>query len=128
NKREKGTVQEVEPTPPPDHAAVERAVREGDYNAFRTATCGYEESVRKRIGRWIERYPEVEARIDRGLKVQDLVEEVFLLAFEGSDQRPPDVRFGEWLSGLIDPAVKALQDGGDSELENINMVRSSRTA
>jgi len=127
-KVEKGTHHELEPTIQPDGTAIERAVRDGDYTAFRTATLSYEEPVRKRIGRWIERYPEVEARIDRGLKVADIVEEVFLTAFEGYDQRPIDIRFGDWLEALIDPSVKALQNRSDEELENINLVRTALEA
>jgi len=124
-KVEKGTHQDIETTVVPDVARVEQAVRDGDYATFRTATLAYEESVRKRIGRWIERYPEVEARIDKGLKVADIVEEVFLAAFEGYDHRPIDIRFGDWLEALIDPAVKTLQNASDEELENINLVRTA---
>jgi len=124
-KVEKGTRHDVEPTVMPDPATVQQAVRDGDYAAFRTATLAYEEALRKRIGRWIERYPAVEARIDRGLKVADIVEEVFLAAFEGYDHRPVDIRFGDWLEALIDPAVKALQNRSDEELENINLIRTA---
>jgi len=127
-KHEKGTLQEVEPSVDPDPAAVEKAVRDGDYSAFRTATFGYEESVRKRAGRWVERYPEVQARIGRGLEIADVVEEVFLTAFEQYDDRPTGVRFGDWLEGLIDPAVRELHKHGDQELENINLARSARAA
>jgi len=127
-KQEKGTHHEVEPNPPPDPAAIDKTVRDADYAAFRTATFGYEEPVRKRVGRWIERYPEVNGQIGHGLEVEDLVEEVFLLAFEGYESRPMDIRFGDWLEALIDPAVKALQQHRDEELENINLVRSAREA
>jgi ribosome-associated translation inhibitor RaiA len=127
-KVEKGTHQGLEPSVDPDAAALERAAREGDYNAFRTATFGYEEAVRKRAGRWVERYPEVQARIGKGLTIDDVVEEVFLTAFDQYDRRPTGVRLGDWLDGLIDPAVKALQRNGDEELENINLARSARAA
>jgi len=124
----KGTHQDVDPDVSPDGAAIEAAVRDGDYAAFRTATLPYEEPVRKRIGRWIERYPDVDRRIGRDLKVADVVEEVFLNAFEAYAHRPADVRFGDWLESLIDPAVKALQGRSEAELENINLVRSAREA
>src|SRR5262249_18013609 len=81
-KQEKGTRQEVEPSVDPDVAALDAAVRDGDYAAFRRAAYGYEEPVRKRVGRWVERYPEVAARIGKGLEIADVVEEVFLDAFE----------------------------------------------
>ena len=50
---------------------------------------GYEEPIRKRMGRWIERYPGVEARIGKGLEIDDLVEEVFLDAFEAFTRSRP---------------------------------------
>jgi ribosome-associated translation inhibitor RaiA len=127
-KVEKGTRQEVGASMPPDGGAIERAVRDGNYTAFRTATLSYEEALRKRAGRWIERYPAVQARIGKGLTLADVVEEVFLAAFEGFDHRPLDIRFGDWLEALIDPAVKALHNRSDEELENINLVRSALEA
>ena len=84
-----------------------------------------ETTVRKRIGRWLERYPDVARRIDRDLKVADLVEAVFLAAFEGHERRPMDLRYGDWLESLIDPAVKRLGKDGDRELENINLLRTA---
>jgi len=100
-------------------------VEAGDYAAFRAALLVYEEALRKRAGRWIERYPETAARIGRTLAVADVVEEVFLLAFDEFGRRRRELRLGEWLTGLIDPAVRALRDGGDEELENVNRSRSA---
>jgi ribosome-associated translation inhibitor RaiA len=128
SKQEKGTRQDLEPTADPDPAAIDQAVTDGDYGAFRTATFGYEEPLRKRIGRWVERYPDVSARIDKGLKINDVVEEVFLDAFEKYPHRPPDVRLGDWLEGLIDPAIKELAAHPEQELENINLARSAWAA
>ena len=125
-KTEKGTRQTVQPTAAPDMAALNAAVGDGDYTAFRTAAFAYDESVRKRVGRWVERYPEAEARIGKGLQIDDIVEEVFLDAFEQYDHQPAGVRFGEWLEDLIDPAVKELLRRPDAELENIRLARSAR--
>src|SRR5207302_7739375 len=47
----------------PDAGPVAEAVRAGDYRAFRNALIGYEEWLRKRVGRWVQRYPEAEARV-----------------------------------------------------------------
>jgi len=124
-RMEKGTVREVEPGPEPDPAALDSAIADGDYTAFRTAIIGYEESLRKRAGRWVERYPDVNAQIGRRLGLADIVEEVFLIAFEEYDRRPRHLRMGEWLEGLIDPSIKTLQVKGDAELENINRARSA---
>ena len=125
-KQEKGTHQTLQPSAAPDLAVVDAAVSDGDYAAFRTATFAYEEPLRKRAGRWVERYPEAEARIGRRLEMADIVEEVFLNAFERYDRRPKGVRFGEWLEGLIDPAVRELLAHPDQELENIALARAAR--
>jgi hypothetical protein len=127
-KQVKGTHQSLEPTVDPDAAAVDRAVAEGDYSAFRRATFGYEEPLRRRVGRWIERYPALSARIGKGITIDDVVEEVFLDAFEAYGDRPRGNRLGDWLEGLIDPAIKELAAHPDEELENINLARAARAA
>jgi ribosome-associated translation inhibitor RaiA len=124
-KLEKGTHQPLAATQEPDFAAIGAAVRDGDYTGFRAATIAYEDAARRRAGRWVERVPEVQAQIGRGLNIDDIVEAVFLEAFEAYDRRPRGVRFGDWLDGLIDPAVKALRVGGDY-LENVRLARSAR--
>jgi len=124
-KQEKNTHQTLEPTVDPDPKALDAAADAGDYAAFRLAMQGYEEPLRKRVGRWVERYPAVNARIGRGLKVSDIVEDVLLDAFEGYGRRPQDMRFGDWLGALIDPALKATANGKGAELENVNLARSA---
>jgi hypothetical protein len=123
-KQEKGTHKQVAPTSDPDPATLARAVAAADYAAFRRATLGYEEPVRLRVGRWIQRYPEAEAQIGRRLAIGDFVEEVFLNAFERYEHRPGGMALGEWLESLIDPSVKALLDHPDEEKENINFART----
>jgi ribosome-associated translation inhibitor RaiA len=127
-KHVKGTHQDLEPTVDPDPEAVDRAVDDGDYAAFRRATFGYEEPLRRRVGRWVERYPALSARIGRGVTIDDLVEEVFLDAFEAYPHRPREIRLGDWLDHLIDPAIKELAAHPDKELENINLARAARAA
>jgi len=122
-KTVEGTRNRLEPTIDPDPAAVDAAVAAGDYAAFRTALQGYEEALRDRVGRWIERTPAV-GLIGRSLTIADVVEEVFLDAFDGYDRRAKDVRFGDWLESLIDPAVKDLLRDGDGARENISMART----
>ena len=124
-KQEKGTHQEMAPATPIDPAALDAAAEAGDYPAFRAAVTPYEDAVRLRAGRWVERYPEVQGRMGRGLDVIDVVEGVFLAAFEGYECRPAGVRFGDWLEGPIDPTVRAIAHNPDEELENINMARSA---
>jgi hypothetical protein len=124
---EKGTVLEVQPLSEPDFAAMDGAAEAGDYDAFRTAALPYEDSVRRRAGRWVERVPEASAQMGRDLDVGDIVEAVFLDAFEKYRDRPREVRFGDWLDGLIDPAVKRLHADGDY-LDNVRLARTARAA
>jgi ribosome-associated translation inhibitor RaiA len=123
-KQEKGTHKLVEPSVDPDPAVLMEAVRSADYAAFRRATLGYEEPIRKRIGRWIQRYPEIEAQLGKGLTLADFVEEVFLNAFERYPRRPAGLALGEWLESLIDPSIKALLDHPDEEKQNISFART----
>ena len=123
-KLQKGTHQQLLPTQDPDPDTLRRAVDEEDYATFRTETYVYEEALRKRIGRWIERYPDVEAQLGETFTIADFVEEVFLNAFERYDRWPKEVRFGEWLEHLIDPSIKLLTQHRDEELENIDFARS----
>lgn len=124
SKHQKGTHQEILPTQEPDAATLEAAIDDGDYRQFRMATFGYEEAVRKRVGRWISRYPEIDALIGDRLQITDIVEDVFLTAFEEYPRRPQNVRFGEWLEELIDLTLKQLIRNPDEELENIKFAQT----
>jgi len=115
----------VAPEDPAD-GRLGRAVQDGDYRAFRTALNGYEDWLARRVGRWVQRYPDAEARIGDGLLLGDLVEEVYLNAFEGYTQRPAAVAFHDWLNGLIDPSLKLLLKHADEEKENVSMARTLR--
>jgi ribosome-associated translation inhibitor RaiA len=127
-KVEKGTHQELHVEVVLDAAAVDAAVEAGDYPVFRLAMLSYEEGVRKLVGRWVSRYPDFQAQIGRGVEIADVVEDVFLLAFEGYKSRPANVPLGTGLQGLIDPAVQALRRNRDAEMENIQLARSARAA
>jgi ribosome-associated translation inhibitor RaiA len=128
NKVEKGTLHDIHPTTDIDLPALDSAVTGGDYAAFRTLTLPFEEAVSGRAGRWVQRYPEFEARIGKDVKMSDVVEEVFLMAFDQYPARPAGVPMGEWLTGLLDPAVKALMTHTEAELENINLTRTALAA
>ena len=127
-KAEKGTDHDVRTTAAVDPAAIEAAVADGDYVAFRRATLPFEDAVQMRAGRWVQRFPEYEARIGRDVKLSDVVEEVFLTAFDQYPSRPASVPLGEWFEGQIDPAVKTLMTRTAEELENINLVRTELAA
>jgi len=76
----------------------------------------------------LQRYPDMQARVGAGLQIDDVVEEVFLTAFDKPGSRQPGQAIGAWLEGLIDPAVRALREKGDEELEVINLARTARAA
>jgi ribosome-associated translation inhibitor RaiA len=127
-RREVGSDLEVTPALLPDAATLDSAVAAGDYPAFRAALAPYEDALRVRVGRWVERYPAVQGRMGRGIEVVDVAEGVFLRAFEEHPRRSADVPYGEWLESLIDPTVNAIAHDGGEEIENIRMARSAYEA
>jgi hypothetical protein len=90
----------------PDSGQLGQAATAGDYPTFRRALLGHEEWVRMRVGRWIQRYPEIQDQVGQSFAIADLVEEVFLTAFERYPQRPAYISLHKWLDSLIDPSVK----------------------
>jgi ribosome-associated translation inhibitor RaiA len=127
-KLEEGTLQPVRPTQHVDVQAIDQAVSDGDYAAFRSATLPFEDALQARAGRWVQRFPEYEARIGKDVKVSDVTEEIFLTAFDRYADRATGVPFTDWLISLIDPAVKELMTRTSDELENINLNRSALNA
>jgi len=105
---------------------VGEAARDGDYRRFRIALAGYEEWLRKRVGRLVQRIPEAQARVSRGLRLGDVVEEVYLQAFEGFADRPTEVRLREWMEGLIEPSIRALLRHPDEESAAASFARTVR--
>jgi hypothetical protein len=122
-KHTEGTRQEVQPTSIPDGAALERAIEAGDYAAFRRALDAYEDPLRQRVGRWVQRYPDIDAEIDSRFTIADIVDEIFLNAFEEFDRRPNGVALSDWLENLIDPSIKYMMRHPE-ELDNISQARS----
>ncbi len=124
SKHQKATRQEIMPAEVLDGEAVRRAVHARDFAEFRRLTWTYEEPVRKRAGRWIQRYPEAEAALAADFDLADIVEEVFLLAFEQFEDKPAELRLGEWLELLIDPALRALVQNREDELTAVGFART----
>jgi ribosome-associated translation inhibitor RaiA len=128
NKAEKGTVHDLHPTRDLDLGAVDRSVAAGDYAAFRNAMLPFEDAVQARAGRWVQRFPEFEARIGKDVKMSDVTEEIFLTAFDQYNTRPDGLQLSEWLENLIDPSVRALMTNTAEEKENINLARTALNA
>lgn len=124
-RKQEAALPELTTAQPPDAAALDTAVAAGDYPAFRAAIVPYEDSLRLRVGRWVGRYPDAQARMGRDFDVLDLMEGVFLAAFENHPHRHNEVPYGEWLEGLIDPTIRAILHDPAGELANINMARSA---
>ncbi len=127
-KEAEGTLHEIVPSMPPDADAIANAAAQLDYRAFRTAMNVYEDALERRVGRWIERYPDAEARLGDGLLISELVEEVFLNAFDQFNQRPDSLRLGQWLENLIDPSVQMLLRHEGEEKENLSFIASAKDA
>lgn len=128
NKLVKGTAHDLFPTRNLDLAAVDGAVAAGDYAAFRTALLPFEDPIQARAGRWVQRFPEYEARIGKDIKMSDVTEEIFLTAFDQYHARPEGLHLSEWLENLIAPSIKALMRNTAAEKENINLARSAMNA
>jgi ribosome-associated translation inhibitor RaiA len=123
-KRAEGTHQDVDATGEIHIMALVEAVTDDDYGAFRRCVDVFDESLSGRVGRWIQRYPEIEAQLGETLTVSDIVEDVYLTAFELFEQRPHDTPPGKWLESLIDPSVQALLQSPEEEFARISFARS----
>jgi ribosome-associated translation inhibitor RaiA len=111
----------------PDAGPLGEAFAARDYARFRAALVPYEDWLRKRVGRWVQRYPAAQARVGDGLLIGDLVEEVYLTAFERFAERSRDVSVSQWLEGLIDPALRDLLHHADEEHQAASFARTVRT-
>lgn len=121
-----GARQEMEPTELPVLERLQEAFGSQDYEAFRRELSGFDEPVRRRVGRWIQRYPDLDATFGEYLPMDDLVEEVMLTAFERYESRPQVMRIGDWLESLIDPAMRSFLRHPEEELEAISFARTLR--
>lgn len=108
----------------PSTGPLAEAAEAGDYRAFRNGLADYEIWLHKRVGRMVQRYPEAQAQIGDDLLLGDIVEEVYLNAFEQFTRRPTDVRLREWLDGLIEPSIRALLENPDEERAAVDLART----
>lgn len=109
---------------PPEPGPLAAAVDQADYAAFRAALAPYDTWLNDRVGRWLNRDPAVEAQVGKTIRPSDVVEEVYLNAFEVFPKRPRDLAFHQWLETLIDPSIKRLLRHPDEEKENISMAET----
>ena len=110
----------------PSVGPLGEAVQAGDYRRFRHGLSSYDEWLQSRVGQWLARYPELQTRVRDGAALDDCVEEVYLNAFEHYPHWPTEVRFHEWLEGLISPSLEALLRDPEAEKENVRFAESVR--
>ncbi len=110
-----------------DAGQLGQAFEQRDYGAFRQALEDHEEWLRRRVGRWVQRYSDAQERVGGGLRIGDIVEEVFLNAFERYDERPMHKPLLTWLEELIDPSLKDLLEHPDEVRENASLARTRRS-
>ena len=125
SKQAAGTRQAVEPTRQVDVNVLTTAVDANDYSAFRREIDVFESPMTERISRWIQRYPEILAELGGTVSVADIVEEVFLNAFESFADRSHHVPPGDWLESLIDSSIQAILQSPDEEYERIRLSKST---
>ncbi|KAA5546117.1 hypothetical protein FYK55_04265 [Roseiconus nitratireducens] len=96
-----------------DESALQRAVEQNNYAQFRAQLYPLEPHLHERIGREVrcDVMPD-EAHADH-LFMADIIEDLFLMAFEQFDQRPQDITFVQWLDSLIAPTIAFI--GADNE-------------
>jgi hypothetical protein len=110
----------------PDSGPLAEAAEAQDYAKFRRLMANYEDWLRLRIGRWLQRYPEANAEVGGRLRIGDLVEEVFLNAFEHYAARPAVKSLHAWLDDLLDPSLRTFWDHLVEERESVSVARSLR--
>lgn len=118
-----GTRHKLAPVGEINVAALIGAVASDDFPQFRREIDVFESSLASRISHWIERYPEIATQLGNPFQLSDIVEEVFLNAFDRFDDRSHDIPPGQWLESLIDPSVQALIQSPDEEYERIQFSR-----
>ena len=123
-KQAEGTHHTLIPTRDFDMSQLDKAVENDDFASFRKAVDVFEAGLADRIGRWIQRYPAIESQLGETITISDIVEDVFINAFEQYPQRPEEVPPGSWLESLIDPSVQALLQSPDEEFANISFARA----
>lgn len=123
-KQRLGLQRDVVAPEPPEPGPLAQAVEQADYAAFRAALAPFDTWLNDRVGRWLSRNPAVEAEVGKTIRPSEVVEEVYLNAFEVFPKRPADLAFHQWLQTLIDPSIKRLLQHPDQEKQNISMAET----
>jgi ribosome-associated translation inhibitor RaiA len=119
SKQSEGTHHRLESTLAFHTKELEEACFYQDYLRFRRGLDGFQPGLNERVGRWVQRYPEIERQLEGRITLSDIVEDVFLHAFEKFAERNPEVPPGIWLESLIDPTIQDLLHFPEAEFANI---------
>jgi ribosome-associated translation inhibitor RaiA len=128
SKQAEGTRRTVTPTQHVEMENLEKAVRKDDYAAFRLAVDSFEAGLTHRIGRWVQRYPAIESQLGARITISDIVEDVFVRAFQQFPVRPKQIQLGDWIERLIDPCIQAFIESPEEEFANISFARHASEA
>ncbi len=79
-----------------------------DYSSFRSAVSAYEEPIRRRIEKWTAEHPEILAQIGGPQPAAEVLEEVFVHAFENHYVRGGDFNPESSLDRSFDSVTQAL--------------------
>lgn len=95
-----------------------------DYRAFRMNLDGFQSGLTDRMGRWLQRFPQIESQLGNGITISDLVEDVFFHAYEGYEEKPENVSMGIWLESLIDATLQDYLRQPETEFTNMEYART----
>ena len=123
SKHASGTYHTVNTSMDFDTQQLEESRMYDDYLRFRLGLDGFTSALSEKIGRWVQRYPEIEELLGEGVTISDIVEGVFYHAYEQFSQRSPEVPPGAWLESLIDPTIQDLLRAPEEEFANISYAK-----
>ncbi len=90
-----------------DPRVLARAVREADFPQFRDAIGGCDDSLSRQVESQIAENPELEALRGEDLVTSEILEEIYLRAFERFRDRD-SAAVSTWIEDLIDPCIQSV--------------------
>lgn len=123
SKQARGTHHVLKASTDVDTGELEEARVQGDYLRFRRELDGFSTGLSENVGRWVKRYPEIEAMLGDGITISDIVEDVFFHAFEQFEDRNSNVPPGVWLEGLVDQSIQDVLRSPETEFANISYAK-----
>jgi hypothetical protein len=107
----------------PDAGELGAAVERQDFAAFRRLLAGYESQLRTEVAHRTLGDARIAPMIGWELDNDDIVEDVYLTAFEHFAEKPDQTTIGQWLVDFIEPSMQALA-GDPDEREAASFART----